>query len=122
MKTVHFTIAEPGGIDTNYATSSLVMLADHAAYAAPDCPTRQLIALIENSDFRRTWSKPANMAKAIYEILSREKVIPIRFPLGAMSWGALREEVNAMAKDFDDIKELSASVDAVQEATSLGQV
>lgn len=122
MVAVHFTIAEPGGIDTNYATSSLVMLADHPAYTAPDCPTRKLLAYIENPEFRKSWSNPDKMAGAIYEVVSRGKKIPIRFPLGAMSWEVLRGEIDTMAREFDEIKALSVGVDTVEQAEGMRKV
>lgn len=57
------------------------------------------------------------MAKAIYEVVTRGKVIPIRFPLGTASFGILREEVDVMAKEFDEIKAISISVDNDQGAS-----
>lgn len=95
------------------------MLAEHPAYVAPDCPTRQLVAFLGKPESRHSWSKPDSMAMAIHEVVSREKAIPIRFPLGKDSWAVLRREVTAVAKDFDDIKELSESIDTVGQTTSL---
>ncbi|KAJ4385752.1 hypothetical protein N0V93_010183 [Gnomoniopsis smithogilvyi] len=116
---IHFTIAEPGGIDTQYATSSLARLAPHPAYAAPDTPARVLIAATDNPEFRKGWSKADNMSKAIYEVVGRTKTIPIRFPLGTASFGILREEVNTMAKEFDEIKYISLGVDTDEETAPL---
>lgn len=92
------------------------MLADHPAYAGPDSATRMLLAYINDPESRRSWSKPDRMATAIYKVVSQGKKIPIRFPLGTMSWEVLREEVNTIAKEFDEIKELSMSVDSAEEA------
>lgn len=52
------------------------------------------------------------MARAIYEVASNGKQIPLRFPLGRMAWEVLRAEVDAVAKEFDDMKELSVGVDS----------
>lgn len=57
------------------------------------------------------------MAKAIYEVVTRGKTIPIRFPLGTAAFGILREEVDVMAKEFDDIKPISIGVDNDQETS-----
>lgn len=108
---VHFTIAEPGGIATNYISSSMIKLANHPAYDAPDSPTRMMISYSEDPEFHKTWAKPENMAKAIYEVTSRGKPIPMRFPLGKMAWEVLRTEVDTLAKEFDEIKDLSLSVE-----------
>lgn len=120
--TVHFTIAEPGGIDTNFATSSMSLLAKHPAYDAPDSPSRVMAAYIDNAEFRKSWSRPENMAKAILELVSSGQPIPMRFPLGAISWQVLREEVDRVAKDFDNVKALSISVDSVDQAEQMERV
>ncbi|CAN8101851.1 unnamed protein product [Discula destructiva] len=109
---IHFTIAEPGGIDTNYFTSSLAKLVPHPAYAAPDTPTKMLEAQTAKPEFRKAFSNPDNMAMAIVEVVSRRKAIPIRFPLGAMSFAILRDEIDHMAREFDDIKPISVGVDS----------
>lgn len=91
------------------------MLADHPAYTEPDCPTRVLLAYINDPEFRKSWSKPERMANAIYKVVSRGKKIPIRFPLGTMSWEVLREEVGTIAMEFDEMKEVSLSVDSAED-------
>lgn len=57
------------------------------------------------------------MSKAIYEVVTRSKTIPIRFPLGAASFGILRQEVDIMATEFDEIKAISIGVDSYQETS-----
>ncbi|KAJ0118860.1 hypothetical protein J7T55_013116 [Diaporthe amygdali] len=52
---IHFTIAEPGGIDTNFATSSLSALANHPAYDAPGSPARVLAAYVDDPEARKSW-------------------------------------------------------------------
>lgn len=71
-----------------------------------------LLSYVDDPEFRKSWTKPEAMAKAIYEVVSSGKQIPLRFPLGGMAWQVLRAEVDAVAKEFDDIKELSVGVDA----------
>lgn len=87
------------------------MLTNHPAYDAPDSPGRMLVAYIEDPEFRKSWTKPEAMAKAIYEVVSSGKQIPLRFPLGGLAWEVLRAEVDAIGKEFDDIKGLSVGVD-----------
>lgn len=118
QETVHFTIAEPGGIQTNFATSSMANLTPHPAYAAPDTPSRLMSAAIAHPDFQKGWTDPANMAQAIVEVVSRRKPIPIRFPLGAASFATLRDEVDKMAKEFDEIKSISVGVDTTAQAAA----
>lgn len=98
------------------------MLADHPAYAAPDCASRMLAAYIDNPEVRKSWSKPENIAKAIYKVVTRGKTIPMRFPLSAVSWGVLRAEVDDIGREFDEIKELSLSVDSEEQAERVQEV
>lgn len=93
-------------------------LAAHPAYAAPDTPARLMDLAIASPDFRKDWSDPDNMAKALSEVVSRGKPIPIRFPLGAMSFAVLRAEIDTMAKEFDEIKSISISVDTVEQGAA----
>lgn len=92
------------------------LLANHPAYDAPDSPARMLAAYVNDPDFRKSWSRPESMAQAIYEVVSRGQPIPMRFPLGRLSWETLRAEVDNVAKEFDDVKDLSLSVDGVDQA------
>lgn len=58
------------------------------------------------------------MAGAIIEVVSRGKTIPTRFPLGRMSFAILRDEIDTMANEFDDIKSISISVDTAEQGAS----
>lgn len=50
-------------------------------------------------------------------MVTRGNTIPIRFPLGTAAFGILRDEVDIMAKEFDDIKAISIGVDSDQETS-----
>lgn len=80
------------------------------------------MAYVDEPEFRKSWAKPDDVAKAIYKVLSRKKRIPTRFPLGAVAWGILREEADAVSKEFDEMKELSMSVDTIEQGQQLEQV
>lgn len=94
-------------------------LAPHPAYTESDTPARVLIAAVDNPEFRKSWSKADNIAKAIYEVVDRRQTIPIRFPLGTGSFGMLRDEVDTIAKEFDEIKSISIGVDTDEQAAPL---
>lgn len=100
------------------------LLADHPAYDAQDSPARVLKSYVEDPEFRKSWARPENMAKAIYEVISREQPIPMRFPLGILSWQMLREEADNIAKELDQMKDLSSSVDnlSVDQAEQIEKV
>ncbi|KAI7781392.1 hypothetical protein LA080_014707 [Diaporthe eres] len=119
---IHFTIAEPGGIDTNYATSSMSTLAKHPAYDAADSPARMLAAYVDNPEARKSWSRPEAMSAAIYEMASRGKPVPLRFPLGAVAWQVLRAKAESTVEEFAESKALSVGVDGTEHANEVEKV
>lgn len=112
----------PSDIDTNYATSNMSLLANHPAYDALDSSSRVLVAYIDNQEFRKSWSRPENMAKAIYNLVSRGQPVPMRSPLGTITWQMLRAEVDNVSKEFDNVKDLSLSVDSVEQTEHMERV
>jgi NAD(P)-dependent dehydrogenase (short-subunit alcohol dehydrogenase family) len=119
---IHFTIAEPGGIDTNYAKSSMSKLANHPAYDAPDSPARMLAAYVDDPEARKSWSRPEPMSQAIYEMASCGKPVPLRFPLGAVAWEVLRGKVESTMADFMEYRSLSVGVDGTEQYKDIGKV
>lgn len=119
---IHFTIAEPGGIDTNYATSSMSNLAKHPAYDAPDSPARMLAAYVDNPEARKSWSRADAMSAAIYEMASRGKQVPVRFPLGAVAWEVLRAKAESTMAEFDLNRSLSTGVDGTGQPNDVEKV
>lgn len=116
------TIAEPGGIATNYATSSMQTLAKHPAYDAPDSPTRVLAVYVSRPEVHKTWSPPEAMSKAIYEMASRGKPVPVRFPLGAVAWEVLRAKAERTMEEFEENKALGVGVDGTEQTKTVDQV
>ncbi|KAI0854316.1 NAD(P)-binding protein [Daldinia vernicosa] len=108
---IHLCNIEPGGVKTNYATSSLKHMAKrHPAYAEPNYPTNVLLAYMLNEECRSLWSEPSALAAAMYQVVSRGQRIPIRVPLGADSWGMIAKDLEDTKKDLDDLKEISLGV------------
>ncbi|KAI1104017.1 NAD(P)-binding protein [Jackrogersella minutella] len=108
---IHFSIIEPGGIETNFAKSSLkVAKSKHPAYADPSYPTNALLSFILDSRNRRTWGSPDAVAAAIYQIVSRGKRIPTRLPLGSDAFGMSLAELDNIKKDLEEFKDISLGV------------
>ncbi|KAL1862821.1 hypothetical protein Daus18300_008317 [Diaporthe australafricana] len=85
-------------------------------------PTRMLTAYVDDPESRKSWSRPEAMAKAIYEIASRGKPVPVRFPLGVVAWETLRANATTIVEEFEEIKELSVGVDSTEQAKMLETV
>ncbi|KAI0169300.1 NAD(P)-binding protein [Hypoxylon sp. FL1284] len=105
---IHLCNIEPGGVETNFATSSLKHMANrHPAYADPSYPTNVLLVYKLSEQGRSTWAEPSAMAAAIYHIVSRGQRIPIRVPLGPDAWGMIAKDLEDVKKDLDELKEVS---------------
>ncbi|KAF2968186.1 hypothetical protein GQX73_g5363 [Xylaria multiplex] len=108
---VHLCNIEPGGVKTNYATSSLKNMAErHPAYNDPSYPTNLLLSYMSSEHGRSLWAEPSALAAAIYQVVSRGSRIPIRVPLGADAWGMIAKDLEDIKKDLDDLKDISLGV------------
>jgi len=108
---VHLTNIEPGGVKTNYATSSLKPTAKrHPAYSDPSAPTNQLLGYMQSEQGRSMWAEPSALAAAIYHVVGRGLRIPIRVPLGADAWGMISKDLEDIKKDLDELKDVSLGV------------
>ncbi|KAI0399653.1 short-chain dehydrogenase [Xylaria palmicola] len=117
---IHLSNIEPGGVKTNYATSSMKRMArSHPAYADPSYPAQQLLRHVGSEQGRAHWAEPAALAAAIYGVVARGRRVPIRVPLGADAWGMIGKDLEATRADLDDIKDISLSVSDAQQMESI---
>ena len=117
---VHLTNIEPGGVKTNYATSSLKPMAKrHPAYSDPSTPTNQLLGYMQSGQGRSMWTEPSALAAAIYHVVGRGKRIPIRVPLGADAWGLIAQDIEGIKKDLDELKDVSLGVGDAKQAETV---
>lgn len=108
---IHLTNVEPGGVKTNYATSSLKPIAKkHPAYRDPSAPTNQMLGYIQSEQGRELWAEPSALAAAIYHVVGRGSRIPIRVPLGADAWGLVAQDIEQIKKELDELKDISLGV------------
>jgi hypothetical protein len=95
-------------------------IAPHPAYAQPDTPTRILESYVNNAQNRETWARPEDIAAAMFQVATRGEKIPIRLPLGVDAWGAIRAEVDQMAKEMDELRELCLAAGNPKQLETLG--
>ncbi|KAH9892387.1 hypothetical protein F4778DRAFT_784747 [Xylariomycetidae sp. FL2044] len=111
FKSFHLTNIEPGGVKTNYATSSLKPMAKrHPAYSDPSTPSNQLLGHMQSEQGRSLWAEPSALAAAIYEVVSGGSRIPIRIPLGADAYGLISMDIEQIKKDLEEFKDISLGV------------
>ena len=117
---VHLTNIEPGGVKTNYATSSLKPMAErHPAYSDPSAPTNQLLGYLQSEQGRSRWAEPSDLAIAIYSLVSRGSRIPIRIPLGSDAWGLISKDLEDTRRDLEELKDFSMGVGDAKQLETL---
>ncbi|KAB5545879.1 short-chain dehydrogenase [Coniochaeta sp. 2T2.1] len=108
---IHFCLVEPGGVQTNYATTSTQKIAVHPAYAAEDTPARVLERYIDNPEYRKTWAKAEEVVEAMYKIAdAKGNKVPLRVPLGPDAWGMMKAEFGRMEEELEAVKPISTAV------------
>ncbi|KAI0474186.1 NAD(P)-binding protein [Xylariaceae sp. FL0804] len=116
---IHLCNIEPGGVKTNYATTSMKHMSKrHPAYADPRYPTNLQISYREKPENRESWVEPDAVAAAMHLIVSRGRRIPIRLPLGPDSFGLISQEIDNVKRDLEEHKEISLSVFNPQKTSS----
>ncbi|KAF7934613.1 uncharacterized protein EAE98_002658 [Botrytis deweyae] len=108
---IRFLIVEPGGVKTNYCTSSLVKTPTHPAYMDPSFGTRQLEACLENPSLEDYMADPDRVAQILLEAtkLERKGEMGLRLPVGPDSWSAIKGKYEAELGGLEKVKELSWS-------------
>ncbi|KAH7134409.1 short-chain dehydrogenase/reductase-like protein SDR [Dactylonectria macrodidyma] len=108
---IHLSVIEPGGVKTNYATSSLKMMEKrHPAYSDPSSPTNAVLGYMMSEQGRSTWTEPKDLAAAMYTVVSRGTRVPIRVPLGPDAWGMLFADLENIKKDLEEFKDVSVGL------------
>ncbi|KAF7925429.1 uncharacterized protein EAE97_010510 [Botrytis byssoidea] len=108
---IRFLIIEPGGVKTNYGTSSLVKIPAHPAYTDPSFGTRQLEAFLENPNFGDYVADPDRVAQILLEAteLERKGEMGLRLPVGPDSWSFIKRKYEEELGGLEKVKELSWS-------------
>ncbi|KAI0532221.1 retinol dehydrogenase 8 [Xylaria digitata] len=107
---IHLSVLEPGGTTTEYLGRSFkTIAARHPAYAASHMPTNQMLGLLGNMEIREGFSSADDMARGMWELLTRGK-IPIRVPLGKDSWDMVMAETGNVRRELEELREFSTSL------------
>lgn len=112
---IRFLILEPGGTKTEFAKGSMVIAANHPAYADPSSPTRQLQAYIADPKSQESWADPKLVAKALFEVVGR-KEMPLRLVTGSDGYALIKDIEEARLKELQDWKDLSMSCSSADQA------
>lgn len=108
---VHFSILEPGGVKTNYATTSIKYTESrHPAYIDPSFPASVMLGYLASNVGRENWAEPADLAATMFALASAGKRLPIRLPLGPDAWGLVSADIEGVRKDLDEFKDISLSI------------
>lgn len=98
---INLLIVAPGGVRTNFATSSLGTPPLHPAYDLPDGAFCQLAAYIKAQD---TWSDPDSCAKVLFDAVfgQRERPLPGRLLMGAETIPYMKSEIKQVLEEIDE--------------------
>ncbi|KAI0831587.1 NAD(P)-binding protein [Hypoxylon sp. FL0890] len=108
---IHIVNVEPGGVRTNYTTSSLKRMPRHPAYVEdPNCATNGMLAFMDDAKAHEVFAKPEEVAEAIYRVVGSGRRIPIRVPLGRDAWGMIMKEVERVKEDLLECREISCAM------------
>ncbi|KAK3324027.1 short-chain dehydrogenase/reductase-like protein SDR [Cercophora scortea] len=107
---IHFMLIEPGGVKTDFVGRSTVGIKPHPAYAAADSPARVLERYMKDPVASAAWADPEDIAEAVYGVVEKGGVIPLRLPLGPETWGLLKAENERMVGMLEQTKELAHRV------------
>ncbi|TLD23720.1 hypothetical protein PspLS_06923, partial [Pyricularia sp. CBS 133598] len=110
---IHFCVAEPGGVQTEFG-NNVIRDNRHPAYDAPDTPARIIEGYIANPESKKYWAKSEPTARAMIEIVTGAKEgakgrIPIRVPIGIDAFTAVKAETAKISAELEEFKELSVS-------------
>lgn len=117
---IHFSLIEPGGVKTDYATRSMISISPHPAYSAPDTPARILEQYMKDPNALKNWADVDAVANAMYSVVASGKEIPLRIPLGPDAWGMLKAENERNGQQLEQYKELSVGVGNVGQFEAIG--
>ncbi|KAE8446400.1 hypothetical protein EG329_012005 [Mollisiaceae sp. DMI_Dod_QoI] len=122
---INFLILEPGGVKSNFGTSSLKMIRPHPAYADESNPTRQMEKFMLEGDMDKQTADPERVAEVVFDVVTRKVgsgKLPLRLPLGVDGYSWIKATLEARLKDMEDWKEVSESTmsEEVKEAVRRG--
>lgn len=119
---INFVILEPGGVKSNFGTSSLKLIDRHPAYADEDHPTRLMESFMLHGDMDKQTSDPVRVAEVVFDVVTGKvgdgKKLPLRLPLGVDGHAWIKGGLQARLKEVEDWKDVSESTmtDEVKEA------
>jgi hypothetical protein len=97
---------EPGGTKSEFINHGMGWLSPHPAYQEADAPNRVIEAWLKSPEAQATFVPAEDVAETMYKTVSQGKQIPTRVPTDHFSWKTIKEEVNRIDRDLDNVKEL----------------
>lgn len=80
----------------------------HEAYSADDMPARKLAAWVGKGLKSGAGIEPVAIAKALFNVASRNDNVPLHLPLGGPSHALIKLKLEERLKNLETFKELGA--------------
>lgn len=112
---INFLILEPGGVKSNFGTSSLKQIKPHPAYTDPKYPTRQIEKFMLEGDMDKQTSDPERVVEVVFDVVtgktkgSDDGKLPLRLPLGVDGYAWIKGTLQARLADLETWKDVSES-------------
>jgi NAD(P)-dependent dehydrogenase (short-subunit alcohol dehydrogenase family) len=103
---IKFLLVLPGGVRTNFASTSAKATPRHPAYDHHSSPLTQLLEYVANPASQETWSDPDICARLLVNtvIAQRERPLPARLLMGAETIPLIRGDIERTLKEIYEWK------------------
>ncbi|KAJ3567498.1 hypothetical protein NPX13_g6744 [Xylaria arbuscula] len=105
---IHFSVAQPGLVNTNYFQQNVILTERHPAYVDPRAATNKIVAVVkgeESSDYFA--AEPEKLVEVIIDMVTNgvgDLGIPLRLPLGEDSWAAIEHSLKTSLEEHNALK------------------
>ena len=93
---------------THFEGHSKAKIKPHPAYVGADMPARKLEGYVRQGLKLGMGMEPSTVAETLFKVASREERVPLRLPLGAVSWKMAKSKFENLLEEFDAVKDISA--------------
>ncbi|KAI0413135.1 hypothetical protein F5X98DRAFT_366835 [Xylaria grammica] len=105
---IHFSVAQPGLVNTNYFQQNVVLTERHPAYVDPRVATNQIVAIVKGEEsVNYSGAEPESLVDIIVDTVTNGVGglgIPLRLPLGEDSWVAIERSLKTSLEEHEMLK------------------
>ncbi|KAM3084435.1 hypothetical protein ACMFMG_001461 [Clarireedia jacksonii] len=106
---IQFLIIQPGGVKTNFVSSSLVRFPASPAYSDPSLATRQMETFLDKPELLNNMADAEKVAGTMLEAVALRKSgeLGLRLPVGVDAWSFIKGKHERELEEVKKVKDLS---------------